>query len=126
MRSHRVEAWAQAIVSMLEERPDIALHELRRTPASSGLDAGMAEQERPDIAARSRQAWSSQKLDCESLIFMDETWAKTSMARTHGRSGQRLHMGLSHGHRKTTMLVAGIKTTGLSAPMGLDGPLTGD
>jgi len=83
------------------------------------------EQVRPGIA-KSRQAWSSQKLDCESLIFIDETWAKTNMARTHGRSGQRLHIGLPHGHCKTTTLVAGIKTTGLTAPMVLDGPLNGD
>jgi hypothetical protein len=33
-------------------------------------------------------------------VFIDETWAKTNMARTHGRcpKGERLRMGFPHGH----------------------------
>lgn len=50
------------------------------------------------------------------------------MARTHGRckKGERLRMGFPHGHRKTTTLVAGLRLTGMTAPMVLDGPINGN
>jgi transposase len=50
------------------------------------------------------------------------------MTRSHGRcpKGERLRMGLPHGHRKTTTLVAGLRMTGMVAPMVLDGPINGD
>lgn len=50
------------------------------------------------------------------------------MTRTHGRClrGERLRMGFPHGHRKTTTLVAGLRMTGMVAPMVLDGPINGE
>ena len=44
-------------------------------------------------------------------MFIDETWTATNMARSHGRSpkGERLRMGVPHGHRKTTTLIAGLR-----------------
>ena len=50
------------------------------------------------------------------------------MTRSHGRCrrGERLRMGYPHGHRKTTTLVAGLRMTGMVAPMVLDGPINGD
>ncbi len=61
-------------------------------------------------------------------MFIDETWTATNMTRTHGRcrKGERLRMGHPHGHRKTTTLVAGLRMTGMVAPMVLDGPINGD
>ena len=61
-------------------------------------------------------------------MFIDETWTATNMARTHGRCtrGERLRMGVPHGHRKTTTLVAGLRLDGMVAPMVLDGPINGD
>jgi transposase len=61
-------------------------------------------------------------------LFIDETWTATNMTRSHGRcaKGERLRMGFPHGHRKTTTLVAGLRTTGMVAPMVLDGPINGD
>ena len=35
-------------------------------------------------------------------------------------------MGYPHGHRKTTTLVAGLRMTGMVAPMVLDAPINGD
>jgi transposase len=88
-----------------------------------------AEQERPDILKR-RQAWFEGQLDLEPsrLVFIDETWASTNMARSHGRCprGQRLRMAVPHGHWKTTTLVAGLSSTGIVAPWVLDGPINGD
>jgi len=49
------------------------------------------------------------------------------MARAHGRAlrGQRLRLGLPHGHWKTTTFVAGLTRRGMIAPMVLDGPING-
>ena len=52
-----------------------------------------AEQDRPDVAA-AHLRWRRDQatLDPTKLVFTDETWAKTNMARLHGRcaKGQRL------------------------------------
>lgn len=50
------------------------------------------------------------------------------MTRSHGRcrKGERLRMGYPHGHRKTTTLVAGLRRSGMVAPMVMDGPINGD
>ena len=47
------------------------------------------------------------------------------MARQRGRSakGARLHVGIPHGHWKTTTFVAGLRSSGMVAPMALDGPI---
>ena len=47
------------------------------------------------------------------------------MARTYGRAarGERLRAPVPHGHWKTTTFVAGLRTTGMVAPMVLDGPI---
>lgn len=60
-------------------------------------------------------------------MFIDETLTATNMTRSHGRcaKGERLRMGFPHGHRITT-LVAGLRMTGMVAPMVLDGPINGD
>lgn len=60
-------------------------------------------------------------------MFIDETAATTKMARLHGRTprGQRLRMGLPHGHWKTTTFIGGLRLCGMTAPMVLDGPMTG-
>ena len=60
-------------------------------------------------------------------MFVDETWASTKMARTHGRSlrGERLRAAIPHAHWKTTTFIAGLRTTGMVAPMVLDGPING-
>ena len=87
------------------------------------------EQDRPDVLKK-RLDWFDGQLDLdpERLVFIDETWTATNMTRSHGRcrKGERLRMGYPHGHRKTTMLVAGLRKTGMVAPMTLDGPINGD
>lgn len=49
------------------------------------------------------------------------------MARTHGRAprGERLRSPIPHGHWKTTTFVAALRTSGMVAPMVLDGPING-
>ena len=47
------------------------------------------------------------------------------MARLRGRApkGERLRAGIPQGHWKTTTFVAGLRATGMIAPMVLDGPM---
>jgi hypothetical protein len=63
-------------------------------------------------------------LDPERLVFIDETWASTNMARRNGRClrGKRLRVGVPHGHWKTTTFVGGLTLRGFIAPFVLDGP----
>lgn len=87
-----------------------------------------AEQERPDVV-RKRRHWRNRQywLKPERLVFIDETGAKTNMARLRGRSlkGQRLHAAIPWGHWKTTTFVAALRIDGLTAPMVLDGAMNG-
>ena len=50
------------------------------------------------------------------------------MARLHGRAprGKRLRVGVPHGHWKTITFVAALRLSGITAPMVLDGPMTGE
>jgi DDE superfamily endonuclease len=77
-----------------------------------------------------REAWFEGQLDLDpaKLVFIDETGANTKMARLHGRAprGQRLTAAIPHGHWKTTTFIGGLRLGGMTAPMVLDGPMTGD
>jgi transposase len=80
--------------------------------------------------AERRAAWRAgqPRLDPAKLKFVDETWAATNMARTHGRcpKGQRLVAAVPHGHWKTTTFVAALGLGGMTAPTVVDGAMTGD
>lgn len=58
-------------------------------------------------------------------MFIDETWASTKMARTHGRAlrGERLRSPIPHGHWKTTTFVGALTLRGFIAPWVLDGAI---
>lgn len=60
-------------------------------------------------------------------MFLDETGANTKMARRYGRAwrGHRLVAHVPHGHWKTTTFVAALRATGITAPLVVDGPMTG-
>ncbi len=64
----------------------------------------------------------------EQLVFLDETWAKTNMTRPRGRSfrGERLVASVPYGHWKTTTFLAGLRTSGLTAPLVVDGAINGE
>jgi transposase len=76
-----------------------------------------------------REAWfeAQPDLDPERLVFIDETGTSTKMARRHGRAarGERLRMGVPHGHWRTTTFVGGLRLSGMTAPMVLDRAMTG-
>ena len=60
-------------------------------------------------------------------MFLDETGTATNMARRYGRSpcGARLVAAVPQGHWKTTTFIAGLRQSGVVAPLVLDGPMTG-
>jgi transposase len=87
-----------------------------------------AEQDRPDVA-EARRAWrGGQAALPEGVVFVDETWASTNMARTRGRCprGEPLVMPVPFGHWKTTTFVAALRREGLTAPTVIDGAIDGD
>lgn len=68
------------------------------------------------------------RLDPTRLVFIDETWAKTNMTRTHGRArrGQRLHAKVPFGHWRTLTFLAALRHDRIDAPCVLDGPINGE
>ena len=79
--------------------------------------------------ARKRARWRRHqgKLDPARLVFIDETWAKTNMTRTHGRclKGARLVAKTPHGHWRTLTFLAALRCDALTAPCVVDGPING-
>ena len=146
-RSSRIETHRALILGLVAEAPDMTIDELHRLVVGRGLGFGFgtiqrflvrhgmtrkkktahaSEQDRSDVLQR-RQAWFDRQgeLDLARLVFIDETWAKTNMMRTHGRAprGERLRMGRPHGHWKTLTFVAELTPRGMIAPFVLDGPI---
>ena len=80
--------------------------------------------------AAKREVWfeAQPDLDPERLVFIDETSASTKMARLYGRSkrGTRCRAPVPHGHWKTTTFAGALRLSGLTAPMVLDGAMTGE
>jgi len=87
-----------------------------------------SEQDRPDVARR-RDRWKRHqgKLDPSRLVFIDETWAKTNMTRTHGRCarGKRLVAKAPHGRWQTLTFLAALRSDRIDAPCVVDGPING-
>ncbi|HSM42626.1 MAG TPA: IS630 family transposase [Afifellaceae bacterium] len=147
-RRSKLDPHRDYILAMVEATPDMTISEmLDKLVAERGVRASRAtlwtfldrcgltfkkksahaaEQNRPDILKR-REDWFAAQLDLDParLVFIDETWASTNMARLRGRAakGERLRAGIPHGHWKTTTFVAGLRLTGMVAPMVLDGPI---
>jgi transposase len=87
-----------------------------------------SEQDRPDIARR--RAWWKKyqaRIDPRRLVFIDETWAKTNMARSHGwnRRGEPLNAKVPHGHWTTMTFLAALRHDRIAAPCVFDGPING-
>ncbi len=61
------------------------------------------------------------------MLFLDETWAKTNMSRTRGRSlrGTRLVEKVPHGRWETTTFLGALRSTGFVAPVCVDGAING-
>lgn len=66
-------------------------------------------------------------MDPAAFVFLDETGVSTNMVRRYGWGprSERLVDAAPHGHWRTTTFVAGLGSTGVIAPLVLDGPMTG-
>lgn len=87
-----------------------------------------AEQEREDVVEARRQ-WSAGQLsiDPDRVVFIDETWAKTNMTRSYGRSeqGTRLVERVPNSRWQTTTFLGAMRSTGFVAPLCVDGAING-
>jgi transposase len=61
-------------------------------------------------------------------VFLDETSATTNMTRRYGWAprSERLVDAAPHGHWRTTTFIAGLRSTGIIAPLVLSGSMTGE
>jgi transposase len=79
--------------------------------------------------ARRRARWKIHqgKFDASRLVFIDETWAKTNMTRSHGRSprGKRLVAKVPHGRWRTLTFLAALRHDRIDAPCVINGPING-
>ena len=79
--------------------------------------------------ARKRARWRRHqgRFDPARLVFIDETWAKTNMTRTHGwcSRGQRLIAKAPHGRWRTLTFLAALRIDRIDAPCVIDGPING-
>ena len=79
--------------------------------------------------AEARAAWSGMMpgLDASRLVFLDETWASTRMARTNGWAprGERLVAAVPHGRWRVTTFVGALRPKGFTAPAVVDGAMDG-
>ena len=66
---------------------------------------------------------TAMRLTLFRMVFIDETWAKTNMMRTHGRAPRGQRLGGALGHWRTSTFVAGLTLRGMIATFVLDGPI---
>lgn len=61
------------------------------------------------------------------MVFIDETWVKTNMTRSHGRcaKGQRLIARAPQGRWRTLTFLAALRVDRIDAPCVIDGPING-
>jgi len=66
-------------------------------------------------------------MDPSRFVFLDETGITTKMTRLYGRAprGERLVGAVPHGHWRMTTFLAGLRQSGVAAPLVLDGAMTG-
>ena len=79
--------------------------------------------------ARRRARWRRYqgRFDPRRLVFIDETWAKTNMTRSHGRcrKGERLLAKAPFGRWRTLTFLAALRHDRIDAPIMFDGPING-
>ena len=88
-----------------------------------------SEQDRPDVVEK-REKWrvEQQSIPPEKAVFIDETWAKTCMTRTYGRSlmGTRLIEKVPSGRWETTTFLGAMRAEGFIAPLTVEGAINGE
>ena len=149
-RSNRIEAHHEAVMAALGPGGDATIEEVRRTLRSRAClrlrhdpallrtprhhaqkkTAHATEQDRPDVLKRGTSNGSRIN---STLIPIGSssstrpgpppTWPGAMAA---ARRGERLRVGVPHGHWKTTTFVGALTRRGFIAPWVLDGPINRD
>lgn len=144
-----LEPHAERILTLLAERPDLTLMETvaellkRRIQTSKSAlsrffgrhditfkkSLQAEERQRADVA-RARRRWIREQgmLDPARLVFIDETAVSTNMVRLGGRAprGVRLIGHVPLGEWRTITFVAALRHNKMTAPMVIDGAMTGE
>src|SRR5216684_1341223 len=144
-----LEKHTQRILALISEQPDVtldeivlALHKRRIAGSRSALSRFFArhgitvkkslraaEQKRADVA-RARRRWVREQgmLDPAHLVFLDETAVTTNMVRLRGRAprGVRVIGRVPLGEWKTITFVAALRRNKMTAPMVIEGAMTGE
>ncbi len=80
--------------------------------------------------ARARRRWVREQgwLDTARLVFIDETAVTTNMVRLNGWNprGERLFVDAPMGQWETVTFIAGLRQTGIVAPMLIKGAMNGE
>jgi transposase len=101
----------------------------RAQPVAKKKTLIASEQDRPDVVEK-RQLWraSQEHIPAGKAVFIDETWAKTNMTRTFGRSpvGTRLIEKTPSGRWQTTTFLGAMRAEGFIAPLTVDGAINGE
>jgi transposase len=127
--------------------PDLTLQEIRAELGRRGIRVGHGTVRRfftdqgirfkkactstSGIARRRPSASSledaSGKADPVRLVFIDETWAKTNMTRSHGQcaKGRRLPAKMLHGRWRTPTFLAALRADRIDASCVLQGSING-
>jgi transposase len=102
---------------------------LLATASLSKKSLSAAERKRADVA-RARRRWVREQglLDPAHLVFIDETSVTTNMVRLNGWNarGERLVGDVPMGHWETVTFIAGLRQTGIVAPMLIKGAMNGE
>src|SRR3954468_7974832 len=144
-----LEKFASAILALVAEQPDLTLvetvAELHRrriktsrsslwrfstgtaSPSKKSLQA--AEQQRADVAL-ARRRWMREQgmFDPARLVFIDETAVSTNLVRLNGRAlrGERVIGSVPLGAWQTITFVAALRHNEMTAPMVVEGAMTGE
>src|SRR4029453_13149053 len=97
------------------------------SPSKKSLQA--AERKRADVA-RARRRWIREQgwVYTTRLVFIDETAVTTNMVRLNGWNprGERLFADAPMSHWETVTFIAGLRETGIVAPMLIKGAMNGE
>jgi len=135
------DAAIERLLKLVDEHPDATLEELRdllgvschiSTISKALIKRGISRkkktfhaEERDDPEVQKQRAAFQRrvgKVSPEHLVFIDETGTTTNMSRRYGRApkGQRVHAA-KPGKWKTLTLLAGLRSTGVVAPLAYEG-----
>ena len=133
MRNSRISLWRRPLQSCASGGlgPAVARSGVFSIDTTSRLKKSLqaAERQRADVA-RARRRWIREQglLDPARLVFIDETAVSTNLTRLRGRAprGVRVIGSVPLGAWDTVTFVAALRHNKMTAPMVIEGAMTGE